>query len=78
MKRNWWLVSMVTLAIFVLLDLWLVIGEGHEVFPWSRLAGFFSLFGLAGCLLIIGGAKLLGHYWLQRKEDYYNRDDKDG
>jgi hypothetical protein len=26
-------------------------------------------------LAIIGVAKLLGHYWLQRREDHYDRDD---
>ncbi|MFQ5996408.1 MAG: hypothetical protein ACE5KP_02130 [Dehalococcoidales bacterium] len=73
MKRTWLLVSITLLILFILLDLFLV--SGHVEFPWSRLAGFFSLFGFLGCLLIIVLAKLLGHYWLQRKENYYDRDD---
>ncbi|MFC1930807.1 hypothetical protein ACFLXJ_01190 [Chloroflexota bacterium] len=64
-----------TLVIFILLDLWLVIGHGHEALPWSHIAGFFSLYGFIGCLLLIALAKLLGHYWLQHKEDYYDRND---
>ena len=61
------------LIIFVLLDLLLVSGHVHIEFPWSHIAGFFSLFGFIGCLAIVAVAKLLGHYWLQRKEDYYNK-----
>jgi hypothetical protein len=64
------------LIISILLDLFLVVGEGHNGFPWSHLAGFFALFGFIGCLLIIIVAKLLGHHWLQRREDYYGDDDE--
>ena len=73
MKKVWLLLLIVMLAIFVPLDLLLESGHGHTVFPWSGIAGFFSLFGFVGCLAIIGVAKLLGHYWLQRKEDYYDK-----
>ena len=73
MKPKWLLSFGIGLILFAILDLLLVIGHGHEIFPWSVIPGFFSLFGFLGCLLIIGLAKLLGHYWLQRKEDYYER-----
>lgn len=76
MKR-WIMVSISVLVIFVLLDLLLVSGHVHIEFPWSHIAGFFSLFGFIGCLLIIGFAKLLGHYWLQREEDHYDKRDDD-
>ncbi|MFC1916220.1 hypothetical protein ACFLW4_05965 [Chloroflexota bacterium] len=75
MKRTWFVVSITVLIIFVLLDLLMESEQVHIVFPWSHIAGFFSLFGFIGCLLIIGVAKLIGHYWLQRKEDYYDRND---
>ena len=74
MKR-WIMVSVSVLVIFILLDLLLVSGHVHIEFPWSHIAGFFSLFGFIGCLLIIGFAKLLGHYWLQREEDHYDKHD---
>lgn len=73
MKRVWLVVSLTILVIFILLDLILENG-GYVVFPWSHLVGFFALFGFIGCLVLILVAKLLGHYWLQRKEDYYDRD----
>jgi len=72
-KRVWALIFISALVIFVLLDLLLVSGHVHIEFPWSHIAGFFSLFGFIGCLAIVAVAKLLGHYWLQRKEDYYNK-----
>ena len=77
MKRIWLAVFIITIIIFILLDLFLVSGEGHGVFPWSHIAGSFALLGLLGCLGLIAFAKLLGHYWLQRKEDYYDRNDND-
>ena len=77
MKRVWVLIFISALVIFVLLDLLIVSGHVNIEFPWSHIAGFFSLFGFIGCLAIIGVAKLLGHYWLQRKEDYYNESDGD-
>ena len=76
MKRNWLLAFIPVLIIFIVLDLLLASGHVHIEFPWSHVPGFFSLFGFLGCLAIIYGAKLLGHYWLQRGEDYYDKNDK--
>jgi len=73
MKRTWLMIAILVLVIFILLDLFLVSGHIHVEFPWSHLAGFFALLGFLGCLLIIVVAKLLGHYWLQRGEDYYDK-----
>jgi hypothetical protein len=65
------------IILFVLLELFLIGGQGHIEFPWSGIVGFFLLFGFLGCLALIVVAKLLGHYWLQRGEDYYDRDGED-
>ena len=73
MKRTWLLVSLAMFVILVLLDLFLVSGHIHVEFPWSHLAEFFALLGFRGCLLSIVVAKLLEHYWLQREEDYYDK-----
>ena len=75
MMRRWLSVSIVLLFIFILLEVFLVHEEGHVTFFWSHIKGFFALFGFLGCLLLIAFAKLIGHYWLQRKEDYYDRND---
>lgn len=73
MKKVWLLLLIVMIVIFIPLDLLLVSGHGDTMFPWSNFAGFFSLFGFFGCLAIIGFAKLIGYYWLQRKENYYDK-----
>ncbi|GAH15262.1 unnamed protein product [marine sediment metagenome] len=77
MKFRWLVVFAVAVGIFILLDFFLVSGHAHNALPWSHITGFFSLFGFIGCLILIGFAKLIGHYWLQRKEDYYDRNDDD-
>lgn len=46
-------------------------GHGHW---WNKIPGFFMIFGLLGCFLLILLAKSLGRYWLTRVENYY--DDK--
>lgn len=72
-------ITTVSLAVLLLLlEFLLAGGEGHGETPWAGITGFFLLFGFFGCLLLIGFAKLLGYYWLQRREDYYHRDDEDG
>jgi hypothetical protein len=75
-NRNWWITSVGILIIAILLDFLIVSGHVHFAFPWSHIPGFFSFFGFLGCLAIIYGAKLLGHFWLQRGEDYYDKDDE--
>ncbi len=63
------------LIVSVLIDLPLT--GGHGDFAWSNILGFFALFGMIGCVAIVLISKWLGHYWLQRKEDYYDRKDDD-
>jgi len=75
MMRKWLLITVPVAVLFIILDLFLA--EHHVHFLWSGIPGFFSLFGVIGCLLLIGLAMALGAYWLQREEDYYERDDDD-
>lgn len=44
----------------------------HVFFPWERIPGFSSVYGLISCILIILVSKALGHKWLVKKEDYYD------
>jgi di/tricarboxylate transporter len=59
------------LALSVGGDFLLSLREAHPEFWWHHIWGFFALLGFAACILLVLLAKLLGHYWLQRKEDYY-------
>ncbi len=75
MKRIW-VIILTALILSVVLDFSLLNG-GHGDFAWSKIVGFFAFFGLIGCVALIMISKWLGHYWLQRKEDYYDRNDSD-
>ena len=46
----------------------------HEIhFFGDKIPGFWSLFGFISCALIIVVSKWLGHHWLVRDEDYYDK-----
>lgn len=75
MKKLWITIAVAGLILFIPLDMFAA--EHHVDFPWLHVPAFFSIFGLLGCLLLVGFAKLIGHYWLQRREDYYDRNDDD-
>ena len=46
----------------------------HEInFFGDKVTGFWSLFGFISCALIIVVSKWLGHHWLMRDEDYYDK-----
>ena len=71
-KNTVWVCLIIAAVIALVAGLFIPAGEeGHE-FWWSHLFIFFAVLGFAGCVAIIYVAKWLGHYWLQRKEDYYD------
>ena len=74
-KRLWILIFGVALALSIGGDFLLRMIEGPGKFWWSHIPGFFALLGFIGCVAIIVIAKFLGHHWLQKKEDYYKKDD---
>lgn len=65
------LILLTLLSLFAELSIAVDAEHGHW---WSKIPGFFILFGLLGCILLILLAKALGRYWLTRDEKYY--DDK--
>ena len=77
MKRTWILVFIAVFIPSVLLDFLVRNGEGHGGLLGFHMPGLFALFGFIACVAIIVISKLIGHYWLQRKEDYYDRKDDD-
>jgi len=42
-------------------------------FVWEELPVFSAIYGFIGCVVIIIASKALGHYWLQKEEDYYEK-----
>lgn len=45
----------------------------HADFMWQEIPGFSAIYGFSGCVIIIVASKTLGHYWLQKEEDYYEK-----
>ena len=44
----------------------------HEAHFWGdKIPGFWTVFGLIGCVLLIRIMKGISHAWLMKKEDYY-------
>ena len=41
---------------------------------WDKIPLFYGFFGFVGCVLIIVVSKALGKAFLQKKEDFYDRD----
>ena len=63
--------SYILLAVSVLAE-FLVPAHGPQ-HPWDKIPGFYALFGFVICMAMIIVSKLLGQYWLKKKEDYYDR-----
>ncbi len=65
-KRVFFLV----LILAVVLDFFV---QRHEaLFIGDRIYGFWSIFGLVGCLAMIFLCKWLSSAWLKKDEDYYD------
>ena len=71
-KNTIWLSLTLIAVIAVVAGFCIPTGDEEHEFWWSHLHGFFVLLGFIGCVAIVYVAKWLGHYWLQRKEDYYD------
>lgn len=69
MKKCRW-TSFGLLLILAALGPWLV--EEQHAHWWDKLPFFWGIYGFAGCVALIYFSKLLGHYWLHRREDYYD------
>ncbi len=61
----------VFLALTVVFDFYSARHEPH--FFGDSIIGFWSLFGVLGCLGMIVICKGLSHVWLEKKEDYYDK-----
>lgn len=72
LKRIVWAI----LALTVVIDFFL--HRHHSEFFWDEIPGFSALYGLISSVLIIGVAKTLGHFWLARPENYYEKTEGHG
>lgn len=62
------------IALVVLFEVSVRLTSEHhaEHFFGDKIWGFWSIFGLIGCLLLIIICKGIGHAVLMKKEDYYD------
>lgn len=65
------------LAIVVLFDFFVPRGHSDHFFGDS-IIGFWSFFGLAGCILMIVVCKGIAHSFLMKDVDYYWKDEDEG
>lgn len=70
-KRSWLILICLGMAALIC-DFLIPSGEEEHGFWWTHFPGFDALLGFVGCLALVYLAKWLGHYWLQKKEDYYD------
>jgi lipoprotein signal peptidase len=50
-----------------------LLSAAHEVSAGVfSIPGFWSVFGLAGCLMLAGVCKLVARFFLKRPENYYD------
>jgi hypothetical protein len=70
LKRMMWVI----LALLVVVDFFL---HRHHppllAFGLDGIPGFSAVYGFVSCVLIIVVSKFLGHSWLSRPENYYDR-----
>lgn len=64
-----------TLGLLVLLNVF--IEPHHPHFGLESLPGFWSLFGLAGAVILARGAKGLAHGFLGKDENFYEKGSDD-
>jgi|TARA_Y100001947_G_C10312645_1_gene292405 hypothetical protein len=68
------IVKKIAYGILVLLILSDFMIPRHEIhFFGDKIRGFWSLFGIISCVLIIVVSKWIGQNWLMRDEDYYDK-----
>lgn len=61
----------VLLAVLVAVDFF--IHREHATLIWESIPGFNALYSLIATVLIIVISKFLGHVWLMKPENYYDR-----
>jgi len=68
------IVKKIAYGILVLLILSDFMIPRHEIhFFGDKIRGFWSLFGIISCVLIIVVSKWIGQNWLMMDEDYYDK-----
>ena len=70
MNRLFKLLILIT-ALSIIAD-FIYVQTHQKHFPWE-VPAFHALFGFVVCILLIVISKAIGHKWLMKDEDYYER-----
>jgi hypothetical protein len=73
--RRWGLLFAAGLLLSLAAEFVLPIAHEGEDHWWYHVPFFWAIFGFAGCVILVVGAKWLGRKLLDRPEDYYAPDD---
>ncbi len=66
-------ISLVVLVLLIVADaIPAVVDKEHAHTGLEHVPGFWSLFGLLGCLLLVVCSKTFGHFGVSTREDYYD------
>jgi hypothetical protein len=49
-----------------------IVGKEHAHTALERLPGFWAVFGLVGCIILILLSKAFGHAGIMQREEYYD------
>ncbi|HDH87777.1 MAG: hypothetical protein DRG35_02365 [Deltaproteobacteria bacterium] len=70
MARKLTYIFFISIGVSILVGLF--IPHEHVHFWWEKIPAFDAIFGFLGCIVIVLGAKALGHHGIQKDEDYYD------
>ena len=62
----------VTIALFIALAFFIPKPHEYAIESLEKIPFFYSIFGFVACVGIVIVAKIIGHFLLERKEDYYD------
>jgi TRAP-type C4-dicarboxylate transport system permease small subunit len=65
--------TVAALVLLIVVDgLPFVVDKHHAHTAVEKIPGFWSVFGLVGCVIIILASKWFGHLGIMTREDYYD------
>ncbi len=76
MNKILFIILYISLILSILAGILINFYLSHEVhFYWEKLPIFSAIYGFIGCIIIIFASKAIGKIWLQKEEDYYERNE---
>ena len=72
MKRIYWIIIGIVTIITIVLDATVAVHPSYG-YRFATIPGFYILLSFAGCLGLIFFAKGLAKLFIQKKEDYYDK-----